>query len=114
MSTPGQKIRELRTKRGLTQQELADILSQRCGYKISRSTLGMWETDDRVPQRETLQAIGDLFSVSIDWILGREEDNKELSPEITMIARAGAKMTPEKRADMLKILKTIYPEEFEE
>ena len=116
MSTPGQKIRELRAKRGFTQQELANILSQCCGYKISRSTLGMWETDDRVPQRETLQAIGDLFGVSIDWILGREDDHtsaESFPKEVTLIGRASKKMTPEQRKQMLAVLKAMFPEEFD-
>ena len=33
-------------------------------------------------------------------------------PEITMIARAGKKMSPERRQDMLQLLKIAFPEEF--
>ncbi len=33
-------------------------------------------------------------------------------PEITLIARAGKKMSPERRADMLKMLKIAFPEAF--
>ena len=33
-------------------------------------------------------------------------------PEITMIARAGQKMSPERRQDMLRLLQIAFPEEF--
>ena len=41
----------------------------------------------------------------------RKEEQEEL-PEITMIARAGKKMSPERRQDMLRLLKIAFPEEF--
>ena len=37
---------------------------------------------------------------------------REELPEITMIARAGQKMSPERRQDMLRLLKIAFPEEF--
>lgn len=117
MATFRDRFIYLRKRSGFSQQEMADVLSSISGARISRTTVSMWEAGHRMPSRESLEAIADHFNVPMDYLLGREDDTTsapELSPEITMIARAGARMTPEKRADMLKILKTIYPEEFEE
>ena len=113
MATFGERIYELRTRSGLTQPELAAALSAAGESDITRSAISMWELGKRTPKFEVLETIADYFNVNLDWLLGRSGGPEELPPEITMIARAGAKMTPEKRADMLKILKTIYPEEFE-
>ena len=63
----------------------------------------------------------------IRWISGRSSRPLSLSaltpweeaapardelPEITMIARAGQKMSPERRQDMLRLLQIAFPEEF--
>lgn len=58
-------FKELRIARGLTQAELAKRLS------ISRSTVGMYESGERVPRHEDLEAIADFFNVDIDYLLGR-------------------------------------------
>ena len=105
-------IRDYRRRAGLTMKELGDRLG------VSESAVQRWENGDRRPSYERLLQISEELDCSVNELLGYyggriEKDTSEYMPEITMIARAGAKMTPEKRADMLKILKTIYPEEFE-
>lgn len=76
MPTSGERLKELRTGKGYTQQQMADLLTKACRYPVSRSTLGMWESGKRVPQRETLEAISDHFGVSIDYLLGRDTPSK--------------------------------------
>lgn len=66
MNTLGERIRELRTKKGLEQKELADIL------KVHKGTISNWENDKRNPDNEMLSKIADFFSVSVDYLLGRE------------------------------------------
>ena len=119
MASFSDRLRYLRERSGFSQAEMADILTSLGGAKVSRSTVGMWESGKRMPSRESLETMADYFNVPMDYLLGREDDptsspSYEFPVEITMIARAGARMTPEKRADMLKILKTIYPEEFQD
>lgn len=58
-------IEYLRKREGLSQQELADKLG------VSRSTIGMIESGQRMPGRETLETIADTFNVSIDFLAGR-------------------------------------------
>ena len=106
----------LRKRSQFTQQEMADALKAYGGERISRGLIGAWEAGVRLPGRDNLELIADYFKVPMDYLLGKEDDptssDTKTMPEITMIARAGAKMSPEKRRDMLNILKTIYPEEF--
>lgn len=67
-------FKRLRTASGLTQAELSQKL------KISRSTIGMYETGAREPDFETLELIADFFNVDIDYLLGRT-DKTTLTPE---------------------------------
>ena len=106
------RIREYRKRMGITMKELGAKVG------VSESAVGNWENEKRRPSYEHLLQISEILDCSVNDLLGYDErptyqEAAEYMPEITMIARAGLKMTPEKRADMLKILKTIYPEEFE-
>jgi transcriptional regulator with XRE-family HTH domain len=58
-------FKELRQARGLTQAELAKRLG------VSRSSIGMYESGERVPRHEDLELIADFFNVDIDYLLGR-------------------------------------------
>ena len=64
----GLKIRELRKKGKLSQEEFAQII----GY--SRPLIAKWESDERDPDTTTLIKIADYFNVSTDYLLGREDD----------------------------------------
>ena len=61
------RIKELRTARGWTQDELAERLG------VSRSRVGMYETGRREPDFETLEAIADLFNVDMNYLLCKAE-----------------------------------------
>lgn len=57
-------IFELRTKNGLSQDELAEKLY------VTRQAVSRWETGETVPNTETLKLLSKLFDVSINTILG--------------------------------------------
>lgn len=63
----GNRIKELRRQKGLTQEELAKML------KTIRSTLSNWETNRTSPDPETLKELARIFNVSVDYFL--EEGN---------------------------------------
>ena len=63
----GKKLQELRKQKGLTQEELAEILY------VSRTAVSKWESGRGVPNIESLKAISRFFSVSIDELLSGEE-----------------------------------------
>ena len=54
----------LRTKQGLTQDELADKIH------VTRQAVSRWETGETVPNTETLKLLSKLFDVSINTLLG--------------------------------------------
>lgn len=66
------KLYELRKKRGLSQEELANKLN------VSRQTISKWELGDSTPDMEKLTAISDLFEISLDeLVLGKEKISGE-------------------------------------
>lgn len=56
---------KLRKEVGKTQGEMASIL------KVSKSTIGMWETGRRLPSPELYEQIADYFNIDIDYLYGR-------------------------------------------
>ena len=73
-----EKLQELRTRKGLTQEELAEHLY------VSRTAISKWESGRGFPNIESLKAISRYFSVSLDDLLSGKEilaiaenDNKE-------------------------------------
>ena len=85
MATLGLRIKELREQHHLTQDELAKKLG------ISKSTIGMYETNKRQPDTETKEAIADLFNVDMDYLYGRS-DIKNKSAQIIELASTGVKI----------------------
>lgn len=62
-----EKLQELRKKRGLTQEELAEALY------VSRTAISKWESGRGYPSIDSLKAISGYFSVSIDDLLSGEK-----------------------------------------
>ena len=57
-------ILKLRTKNGLSQEELAEKVF------VTRQAVSRWETGETVPNTETLKRLSELFDVSINTLLG--------------------------------------------
>ncbi len=57
-------IYELRTKNGLSQDELAEKVF------VTRQAVSRWENGETVPNTETLKLLSNLFNVSINTLLG--------------------------------------------
>ena len=57
-------ILQLRTKNGLSQEELAERIY------VTRQAVSRWETGETVPNTETLKLLSKLFDVSINTLLG--------------------------------------------
>lgn len=57
-------IAELRTKSGLSQEDLAEKVY------VTRQAVSRWETGETIPNTETLKLLSKLFDVSINTLLG--------------------------------------------
>ena len=63
----GNRLRELRKQRKMTQRELADTM------QISASAVGMYEQNRREPPYDLLQKFSTFFTVTSDYLLFGEE-----------------------------------------
>ena len=61
-----ERIQELRKGKGLSQEQLADVLG------VSRQAVSKWESGQSLPEIEKLLAMSELFGVTIDYILKGE------------------------------------------
>ncbi len=68
MSSFGKTLRNLRTSKDLTQTQLANALG------LAFSTISMYERGEREPDFEILEAIADYFNVSINYLLGKNDN----------------------------------------
>ena len=63
----GQRIKELRQEKGLTQAQLAEKIT------TTASTIGKYEREELQPNVETIKAICKFFAVTADYLIGLEE-----------------------------------------
>ena len=62
-----ERLRKLRTERGLSQQKLADM----CGIGVV--TVWDYENEKYTPTLYNAFVLADFFGVSLDWLVGRGE-----------------------------------------
>ena len=63
----GERLRQLRTAKGLSQMDFAKQI------KISKSSVNMYERNEREPSLVTLEVIADYFNVDLDYLLGKSD-----------------------------------------
>lgn len=66
----GERLKELRFKKRITQVELSEALG------VSQQTIGTWETNKASPKLEMLKTIADYFEVTTDYLLERDNEEK--------------------------------------
>ena len=73
-----EKLQKLRKQKGLTQEELAEVLF------VSRTAISKWESNRGYPNIDSLKSIAAFFGITIDELLSgeelltiAEEDNKQ-------------------------------------
>ncbi len=86
------RLLELRAEKGLSQRETAKLL------KISQGTYNNWENGRTQPSIEQLVTLAELFSVSVDYLIGNTDEFGTV--------RAGNSITENERA-LLKCFRAL-------
>lgn len=77
----GERLKLLRTQRGLSQVQMADVL----GFKDKVSTYRAYELEYSQPSIALLINLADFFGVTVDFLIGRTHDSQRPPvPEIEM------------------------------
>ena len=74
MEVFGERFKEERKRKGLTQEQLANK------FFLNKSSISRYEKGNQTPEMPTLQKFADFFNVSTDYLLGRT-DERNLSIE---------------------------------
>ena len=67
MAKFSERLRQLRTERGLSQMEFSKQIG------VSKSSINMYERGEREPNLETLGRIADFFHVDLDYLHGKTD-----------------------------------------
>ena len=121
MKVFGERLRQLRIKRNMTQEELGLIFTP----PLSQSTCGTYENGKRQPTLENLVIISKYFNVTTDYLLGitdeittintfKEENPKELKDFLKKnnVLFNGSELNEEEKQRMIDILTGLFWDNF--
>lgn len=93
----GDRIKQLRKKRGMTQKELGEALG------VDRSSIGKYETGTP-PSSEIILKAAEYFKVSVDYLYGRDtqklEAENDAERELLVMFRKTDGIPDEKRREI--------------
>ncbi|WP_077602810.1 helix-turn-helix domain-containing protein [Oceanobacillus sojae] len=109
MKILSQRLREAREKAGLKQIEASKLLG------ISNGTLSGYEREYRDPDTDTLHKMAELYSVSVDWLLGKSmypspKDTSQpepMSEQDTLMFSNWKRMTEDEKQEALDVIQYV-------
>lgn len=60
----GERIKELRAEKKMSQEKLGQLLS------VSQDTVSLWENSKSIPSADIIIKLSEIFAVSCDYLLG--------------------------------------------
>lgn len=100
--TLGQKLKEIRKRFGLSQEQLAEIMN------VSRQAITKWENDGGLPDVTNLQELSKVFGITVDYLLNDQNGLPSLSMRKELDKEKYNKLTMYQ-----EVLKEYYPEPYE-
>jgi len=91
-NTFGDRVKELRKQKGMSQEKLAELL-----FLESKATISSYETNRRMPAADVLAGMAVALETTVDYLLNGETEKNEtinqavwflqqLSPELQKVA----------------------------
>lgn len=100
----GNRLKSVRRKRNLTQKEVAFSMG------VSEQAVSKWENGECLPDVYNLKLIGQLFHVSVDYLLDVEGDKTEKIIEIIKVGGTDFKVI--EKPETILAGKIIYAKDF--
>lgn len=102
----GQRIRDLRKQKKMSQSELAKIIG------VTQTTITAWETGKAEPSSSAVANLADYFGVTTDYLLGRPEKKKEkdsnsvdLADKKALLTYQGIPLSDEDREIIIRLMR---------
>ncbi len=67
------RLKQIREKHKISQEKLAEFLG------VERPTISRWENGINEPPLHILLEISRMFTISVDWLLGNDSEQKSLN-----------------------------------
>jgi transcriptional regulator with XRE-family HTH domain len=103
----GERLKKLRKKNKFPVAKITDSLN------IARSTYNNWEAGTRSPKGDQLINLASVFNTTIDYIVGRTDDDSPVNVEDmwdllkeTKLVYKGKEISEDQAAAMLSIIET--------
>ena len=87
-----ERIRALRKEHGYSQEQMARKLH------LTQGAISQWENGLTVPAADQLIALADVFGITVDDLLGREQQETPPPPARDDVAALMADLSPEEQA----------------
>lgn len=109
----GKRLKELRKEHGYTIEQFADMVG------ISKSTLGYYENDKRMPDIEILARIANVLNVNADYLIGRTNTTAQKGKMKTVCEFTGlsdsaaeflAQLVKDKDYEKLSVINRLFQE----
>lgn len=101
--TFGNKLKEIRKRFGLTQEELSELIN------VSRQAITKWESDEGLPDITNLKHLSKLFGLTIDYLL----DKNNNLPALTLKIELDKNKYKSKLSMYEEVLKEYFDESYE-
>ena len=113
-----ESLTRLRKARGLSLPAFAEEFSTYNESTIPPSSVRAWEAGTRKLSEHGMKKVAAFFGVTLEDMIGEDsrratEEALEFPKEVKEILGAARLMPPEKRQDMLRLLKIAFPEYFD-
>ena len=95
--TTTQRMKELISKKGISQKQLAKISG------LTESTISNYVRGERIPRGVNLIKIAKALDTTTDYLLGNEE-NEDFDYVKSLIARNSSRMTNDEKTTLVKLL----------
>ncbi len=116
--TIGDRLRQCRHEKGLTQEEVLEALRTRFNFAVARETLSKWENNKQEPSIFPVNCLAKIYNVTSDFLIDGEVAKpvaKEPENErITILARAARHMNVEDQVKLVEMAKLMFKKAFDE
>ncbi len=113
----GAVLKNLRTSRKLSIEQLVKQVNEKYDTKISKSMISRYENDLADPKMDVVRVLADFFDADPDYILGLKDTNEKVSKKNskaieTIAAHLDEKeITEEKMKDIIKYIDFIFQDD---
>lgn len=102
-----ERIRALRQRAGMSQQELGQLLG------VSAVAVGKWERGQTQPDIKSLMRMADIFGTTIDDLCDHAPVQPAEEPNVLMMTRAFRQLTAEEQEKLLAVGRALFGHAFD-